>query len=50
MVTQLRQLLDVESVAARELRDGVLLGLGMAELAGRTRERWQRMPLDAGNP
>ena len=29
MVAQLRQLLDVESVAAWELRDGVLVGLGM---------------------
>ena len=50
MVTQLRQLLDVESVAAWELRDGVLLGLGMQNWPDGTRERWQRMPLDAGNP
>ena len=35
MVAQLRQLLDVESVAAWELRDGVLAGPGDAELAGR---------------
>ena len=50
MVEQLRQLLDVESVAAWELRDGVLLGLGMQNWPDGTRERWQRMPLDAGNP
>jgi GAF domain-containing protein/anti-sigma regulatory factor (Ser/Thr protein kinase)/anti-anti-sigma regulatory factor len=50
MISQLRQLLDVESVAAWELRDGVLVGLEMQNWRDGARERWQRMPLDAGNP
>ena len=50
MVTQLRHLLGVEAVAAWELRAGALLGLGMQNWPEGTQERWQRMPLDAGNP
>ncbi|MGZ8750165.1 MAG: SpoIIE family protein phosphatase, partial [Pseudonocardia sp.] len=50
MIAQLRQLLDVESVAAWELRDGVLVGLEMHNWQDGAQERWRRMPLDAGNP
>ena len=50
MIAQLRQLLDVESVAAWELRDGVLVGLEMQNWQDGAQERWRRMPLDAGNP
>jgi serine phosphatase RsbU (regulator of sigma subunit)/anti-sigma regulatory factor (Ser/Thr protein kinase) len=50
MITQLRQLLDVESVAAWELRDGELVGLEMHNWQEGARDRWQRMRLDAGNP
>jgi PAS domain S-box-containing protein len=50
MVAQLRQLLDVESVAAWELRDGALVGLGLENWPEGTQERWQRMVLDTGNP
>jgi serine phosphatase RsbU (regulator of sigma subunit)/anti-sigma regulatory factor (Ser/Thr protein kinase) len=50
MIAQLRQLLDVESVAAWELRDGELVGLEMHNWQEGARERWERMPLDAGNP
>ena len=50
MITQLRQLLDVESVAAWELRGDELVGLEMHNWQVGARERWQRMPLDVGNP
>jgi PAS domain S-box-containing protein len=49
-IAQLRQLLDVESVAAWELRDGALHALEVENWPARTRERWARMPLDAANP
>ena len=50
MITQLRRLLDVESAAAWELRDGVLVGLQMQNWQVGAQDRWHRMPLDAGNP